>query len=314
MAQTLVEKAIRQRRHSTGVLVPLIEWYMQNPVEITSHSDVRWMAKLFAQTMKRERERKDNPVFSPSSLASCLRQVYFTRHHKELEIPPLHVPRLEPQGYFLHGSFLHFKWQYVLFKMTQAFDREDYELVVIERRIMSKRGDHGGTVDAVVIIEGEPYIVDFKGVNVRDFQNIVRGNIPGHYRLQLCDYMILANSSEEFKMDTGIRRIEKAILIAENKGGPDPKHPLALHEHIVHLDEGAQEVRIRLKELRTHEKARSIPAPECTKTTTLQFKACPFQRFCKKEVKRIESQDTEGQLSGKPIARRSDRSRRPGRR
>jgi hypothetical protein len=312
MPLTHTERAISQRRNAQGVLRPLIEEFMRNSVEVESQEDVEWLAQLFRSGLRREEERKRTPVFSPSSFASCLRQVYLKRNYKEVGLVPLQVPRLEPQGYYLHGDFLHFKWQFVLYKMAQT--AADFELVAVERRVASKRRDHAGTVDAVAIIEDEPYIVDFKGINVRDFQNVVNGRIPHHYRLQLSDYMVLANSDENFKKATDIDRIEKAILIAENKGGPDPKHPLAIHEHIVHLDEGIQEVRIRLKELRGHEEANTIPPPECEKTTSLQFKGCPFQRFCKREVKLIESRNSDGPMGEAPKARRPDSSRRSRRR
>ena len=258
---------------------------MRLPVDIESQADVDWMTNLLEIMVERDERRKgDAKVFSPSQLASCLRYVYLLRHYKQLDIERMRELRIEPSYYFLTGNFLHLKWQFALYKMEKRINDPDiFQLYAVEEAILSKRKDHGGTVDAIVLVHGIPYIADFKGLNVRSFGEITRAFIPHQYAVQLSDYMMLWNSQK--KKDF---RIEKSLLIAENKGGPDAKHPIALHEHVISAGEDIAEVKLRLEVLREHEAAKTIPRPECETTKGFQFAGCPFQKYCKKEVKEIE--------------------------
>jgi hypothetical protein len=285
MARTLAEKQISHARKRQGILVPLLEDFMRRPVNIESHEDVGFLKFLLGTMAERERRRSyDGKVFSPSSLASCLRQVYLSRHHEELGIPKRIPLRVEPNFYFLNGNFLHIKWQFALFKMAKAInDPKIFQVWGYEVPIMSKRKDHGGTVDVIAQIYGRWHIIDFKGLNVRTFGEITRGYLPVEYTIQLTDYMALWNSRRGVEF-----QIEDALLIAENKGGPDPKHPIALHETVINKDTAKPEVRRRLKELREHEANKEIPEPECDSTTGFQFVGCPFSGFCKPEVAEIQ--------------------------
>lgn len=287
MSPTNLEKQLRHERRERGVLVPLIENFMRHPVEIESQDDVEWLTHLLEIMVERQDRRiGDDKVFSPSALASCMRHVYLLRHHKKLNIEKLATVRIEPNYYFLTGNFLHLKWQFALHKMEQRINDPDvFQLLGVEVAITSKRGDHGGTVDAIVLIYGVPYIIDFKGLNVRSFGEITRAFVPHEYEVQLADYMMLWNSIRKKPYPF---RIEKALLIAENKGGPDAKHPIALHEHVINMTDHLAEVQLRLEVLREHEEEKEIPAPECTTTKGFQFAGCAFQKFCKPEVKAIE--------------------------
>ena len=182
---------------------------------------------------------------------------------------------------------MHLKWQYALYKMAQEFPEIELEpdpIDSFEVRVVSKRGDHGGTADVVLAILGKHTVVDFKGLNVRSFSKIARGSVPDNYRIQLTDYMILLNSEKPRRFG----KVEDALLIAENKGGPDTHHPAALCETRISLKENRAEVRGRLEVLRKYEAEEEIPPPECVSTKSFQFKGCPFQGFCKEEVKEIE--------------------------
>lgn len=308
MPRTQLEKSISRRRHAEGVLVPFIERFMQES-QAWSDIDEKFISAVIKQGRKTEMLREIRPVFSPSALASCLRQVYLNRHWEQLEITRIRLPRPEPAGYFLQGNFIHLKWQHVMMRMDEFYEDDVFKLIAVEHRVQSKRGDHAGTIDVIAEVWKEPYIVDFKGLNTYGFQKIVSRDVPGSYRLQLADYMILWNSDKKGRMSVGYdKRIEKALLVAENKGGPDPKHPLALHEHGIQLEDYADEVRLRLRQLREHERDHTVPLPECTQTTSLQFKGCPFQGFCKKEVKRVE--EAASKRNPPPSVRKSNRSRR----
>lgn len=318
---TLTEKQIRHARRRKGVLVPLLEDFMRKPVNIESDADVEFLTGLF-QTMAHREDRRRDPntkVFSPSALAQCLRQVYLKKHHEELEITSRLPPRIEPNFYFLNGNFLHVKWQFALYKMELAIaDPDVFHVHRVEREfewgfevpILSKRGDHGGTVDGIVIVFGEPFILDAKGLNVRTWGEITRDYVPVEYSIQLTDYMILWNSRKDSPF-----RIEKALLLAENKGGPDSKHPIALHEKVIDLDGFKPEVRRRLEVLREHEAKKKIPKPECTSTSGFQFGGCPFAAYCKEEVTGIQRRLREREDRKPPklsVARPSGRKRKRG--
>lgn len=314
MPASNMQKLLRHKKNRKGVLVPLLEDLFQRQVEIESDEDVQWIVALLEKMVERQKNRTSAPVFSPSQLSECLRYVYLLKYHKELEIPRLANTRVEPNFYFFNGNFLHIKWQFALYKLDKMLPDKVFKLVGVEVPILSKRKDHGGTVDAIVLIYGELYIVDFKGLNVRTFGEITRGYIPQQYAVQLSDYGMLYNSQ---KASGGVGKISKALLVSENKGGPDAKHLIALQETEIEVQTYIPEVRNRLEVLRENGKANSIPPPECVSTTTLQFLGCPFRKFCREEVKEIarqrrdaESKDTERYRVARPERRRTRRAGR----
>jgi hypothetical protein len=285
MPRTQIEKRIRHQRKRKGILVPLIEDFMARPVNIESQADARFIHAL-TQTMieREERRRGDEKVFSPSALSECLRYIYLAKNFKELGIPRVFTTRVEPNFYFLTGNFLHIKWQFALYKLDQVTDDDDFKLIAVEHQIISKHGDHGGTIDVLCEVDREPLIVDFKGLNVRDWGKIARNEIPGAYRIQCADYGMLYNASK----DRPAGKVKRVLLIAENKGGPTNDYPAALCESEINVRDNLPEVRARLEVLRTHEKENTIPPPECVSTGRVQFTGCPFRKYCKKEVQAIE--------------------------
>jgi len=315
MPRTRTEKLIRHKRRRNGILVPLLEDLFQRPVEIESDEDVAWITGVLEQMVARQHARTNAPLFSPSQMASCLRYVYLLKHHKELGISKTSSARIEPHFYFFNGNFLHLKWQFALYKLEKYVnDPAIFTLHGVEVPIISKHGDHGGTVDALVSIEGEPIIPDFKGLNVRTFSEITRGYVPVQYASQLSNYGMLYNASIR---NGNSPKISRGLLVSENKGGPDPKHLIALQETEIEIKAHLPEVRRRLEVLREHGKENSIPPPECQTTGSVQFLGCPFKKFCKEEIKEIqrqraksESQDAERLAVSIPKGRRNNRSRR----
>lgn len=287
--KTKTEQLIRHKRRRSGLIVPLLEDLFQKPVEIEDAEDIAFLVDVLTSQIARANARVEKPLFSPSQLASCLRYVYLLKHHRELGIDRLKSTRVEPHFYFFNGNFLHLKWQFALWKLHRALPNEVFALHAVEIPIISKRGDHGGTVDGLCSVHGEPLIVDFKGLNVRAFTNIARGNLPVDYALQIGDYGMLYNSM----VKNGKSELTRGLLIAENKGGPDPKHLIALHEAEVEISVQLPEVRRRLKELRKHGEENTLPPPECQSTASIQFQSCPFRKFCREEVKEIQRQRRE---------------------
>lgn len=318
MARTKLEKQISHERRRSGLLVPLLEDLFREPVEIESYEDVEWLSEVMQSMVARGEARTNRPLYSPSQLAGCLRYVYLLKHRKEHGIPFIRSTSTSAHYYFFNGNFLHLKWQFALHKLEAKInDPSVFVLHGVEIPIISKRKDHGGTVDALCSLYGEPSIVDFKGLNVRTFQEIARGFVPEDYTLQLSDYGMLFNAAAK----NGNPKIFTGLLVSENKGGADAKHPLALHETKVEIATHLPEVRARLKELRRHGEEKEIPAPECHSTGIVQFKGCPFRKFCKEEVKEIERanrsaarKDAEGLKVEIPKGRRNHRSRRNSKR
>jgi hypothetical protein len=318
MAKTKLEKEISRRSKRTGKLVPLLEDLFTRPVEIESEEDIEWIEQLLRRMLARGQDRENRPLYSPSQLSECLRYVYLLKHRKELGLQRVGSRSASAHYYFFTGNFLHLKWQFALRKLEQAINNPAiFQLHGVEVPIISKRKDHGGTVDGLVSIYEEPMIVDFKGINVRAFQEITRGNVPATYTLQLTDYGMLHNAASK----NGDAKISRALLVSENKGGALPKLPIALQETEIQIETHLPEVRSRLKELRTYAEEKEIPPPECRSTGTVQFKACPFRKFCKEEVKQIERRDkraarkdTEGLSVAVPERRRNNRARRNSKR
>ena len=291
--------------------MPLLEDLFTKPVEIQHLQDLAWLQTLMRKQLDREEVRTRDKVFSPSSLASCLRQVYLSKNYSKAGVKKQIPVRVEPHFYFLTGNWLHLKWQFALYKLNQKHPDEIFKLVGTEYRVASKHGDHAGTLDALCVIHGEYYVVDIKGVNVRTFKQAVSGDVSLQYKIQISDYAMLMNVDKTYKFP----KIERGIILYENKGGPSNGYPIALHEVLVDPADYLPEIQLRLESLRDHEKRNTIPAPECTSIGQAQFQACPFRKFCKAEVQKIANGgDPSERRVAVPERRRANRSRRNKRR
>jgi hypothetical protein len=327
---------IADRAQSKGILVPKLNEILKYGVGIENEEDAEFLHTLAMKQVARERERKTGDgVYSPSGLASCLRRVYLAKNWQKMNLTRVELPAIEPHYYFLTGDFIHLKWQFAMWKLSlremeyAAKNGTEPEFILLdcELPVMSKRRDHAGTIDVLAVIEGELVIVDVKGLNVRGFQKIDSGEIIDDYRIQVGDYMMLWNSGLRTRMIelpqtitdmtgwTEWPKVTRGIVLAENKGGPDPKHPAALTEYIVKSKDSLPEVRARLGVLRAHEEEQTIPEIECKTTRGIQFTGCPFAEVCRKEVKQREKRENakdrnsaEHRLA-KP--KRSDRPRSP---
>jgi len=336
MPRTELEKRIIQQRklqERGGLIVPLLEEMLKSSIGVDTEEDARWLYNLAMKQVKREKVRQegydnDEMVFSPSGLADCLRRVYLSKNHKKFGLERVELPAIEPHFYFLTGDFLHLKWQFVFYKLSQL--HPDFHLVDCEIPIMSKRKDHAGTLDVVVILGIEPLIIDVKGLNVRSFHGVDKNETSDQnhkYRIQTADYGMLFNSAlqrgswvpdaKTMKYlndhDVGaFPKVKRVVLLAENKGGPDQNHPAALAENIFDLKSNLPEVRARLETLRGYEEEEKIPPAECVSTRLIAFTGCPFAGFCHKEVKRAEiarakASDTKKLTVARPNRRRGSR-------
>lgn len=287
---TPTEKRIIQERNAakTGaVLVPILEKLLEDECIPEDEADYAFLDMLVR--VRATPRRKG--VFSPSMLGSCIRQAYFAKRGVEK-----HLPR-NPQtnGYFLKGNFIHFQWQFAMWKAHRAgllelvmVDAEDLDI----RHVMFFNGtrpgvevrviddEWGGTIDVLVKINGIIYVVDFKGINQMEFQKTMRRGASQQYRKQIVGYAKIANRV------LGLE-ITHCLLVSENKAGPMSGNgsPLALHETLVPVADFEGEVAKRLKTLRWFDSRDEMPPHECKHTQRMGFQECPFNRFCLDEVR-----------------------------
>lgn len=277
MARTATERRILERRKARGILVPILEEVLERPLGIEDEEDEWFLLEL----MKARSADRAKGVFSPSMLSSCQRQAFFAKTGQEKR--PAKSPRTN--GYFLDGDFRHYKWQFALWKAHRA------GLLILhgcEIRVFHPNGDFAGTIDAIVEIDGVLYVVDFKGMNVKAFQDHERYGTKEGYVIQIVGYAEIVNRVGEFKSFMGgvwNVKIETCLLIGENKGGPSHSgSPIALHEDALPVRKHRSKVKRRMHALRRFVENDEIPPPDCTSTRTIQFQECPFAYFCRPEV------------------------------
>lgn len=288
MTQTEEYLKSRKRSDTSGtLLVPLIEQFMKNPVEVEDEEDFDYLLKLISA---RSRPRVKG-VYSPSMLASCLRQTYFSKIGQKR----YRAPKIETSSYFLNGNFLHYKWQFVLWKMHRAGvveltgQRNKEDPLGAEIFVSNNAGDHGGSIDNCVYVGNELVTVDWKSANAFSFGTSVTRNTPGiRYITQSCDYALLANEDESLR----IPKIKKVLIIFERKDGPINSRavssPLGLFEWAYDPNEYRPVIARRIKKLRAYESKKLIPPVECGSTKIMQYKGCPFAPYCKGEVEAYE--------------------------
>lgn len=280
----------KRRTLQTGaVLVPILEELLEKPVEIEDELDFRYMDML----VRARAVPRLGGVYSPSMLGDCIRKSYFSQKKED------RVPMMSPQthGYFLHGNFIHLKWQFALWKAHRAKKitlapvpargvldfTGDGTRPAVEVRV--KDGDFGGTIDAIIYIGRKKYIVDFKGVNLIDFQRTVKRGVKVEYRRQLVGYGMIAE--KVLNLD-----LAGCLLISECKAGPTGGrgNPIALHETFVPIEDHRGDVERRLRTLRWFSAKEETPPPECVSTIHMGFQECPFSGHCREEVRTIQRQ------------------------
>lgn len=317
---TPTEKRILQERRakrSGDLLVPILEEMLENEVIPETPEDFRFMDMLVrARAIPREKG-----VFSPSMLGSCIRQAYFSKRGVEKHVSA--NPTMN--GYFLKGNFVHLQWQFAMWRahtlglielvsvpitrelvildgLCQFGHLEDKEHAkwsdalnfngdctrpAVEVRVFGKEADFGGTIDVLFRFPGQRlvHVLDFKGINLIEFQRQVKKGAKRQYRVQIVGYGDIVNESQLIDEE-----VADAILVSECKAGPisGSGSPIALHETFVNLSEHIGEVRSRLKTLRWYDGRNELPPPACKNTTLMQFQECPFNRFCRDEVKAVQ--------------------------
>jgi len=282
----MIEREIRQKERR-GILVPMVMNFMQHcPIEIETAEDIGRLTDLMMKTMIREEERRDGKrYYSPSSLGEhCLRKSYLGRH--AVINPDAPSPYgLMSHYYFFTGNFIHLKWQFAMYKLEKYIANSSiFRVHDSEIPVASKHGDHRGTIDQIVFIYEEPYILDWKGLNVFSAKKIGLGKVPIQYRTQVGDYLVLWNSQRKLPF-----RIEKALLMVEDKGGGEK----FLQEALITLERDGKRARRRLDKLRAHETTGMLPPPACHSLKDKGFQDCQFKTICWPEVEAAGKEKTQ---------------------
>lgn len=303
MPRTATERRLLEEHaaQSRGVLIPILEKILEKPLSVDDAKDRAFMLDL----MEKRARKREKDVFSPSMLGSCVRQAYFAKTGQTKK--PATSPRTN--GYFLDGDFRHYKWQFALWKAHRA---GLLKLIGCELRVFHPAGDFAGTIDAIVEINGVLYIVDFKGMHLRSYQDFERHGTPDNYRIQIVGYAEIVNQRSLAEDD--VIEIKTVLLIGENKSGPSQNgSPLGLIEDAIIVSEARAIMKRRMHTLRRHVAEKTIPDPACTSIRTKGFQECPFAWYCRDEVREIQ-RNLESEKRGKLRVRLSTRSENKSRR
>ena len=132
---------------------------------------------------------------SPSKLCGCERQAAFVflgvKGKKSLDP--------EKELMFDDGNWRHHKWDAIFLDMEQVLGFKKFKVVAIEEKVMVPHLLIAGRLDAWVEINGIPWIVDFKGINMYGFDRVFRSMSPlESHVLQLIAYMRAAKIKRGF--------------------------------------------------------------------------------------------------------------------
>jgi len=139
---------------------------------------------------------------SPSGIGGCKRQAVFKFTGVPLKIKL--DSRLEL--IFEDGNWRHHKWQALFHDMQRVLGRRHFRVVSIEARSVYPDLFIAGHLDAHLVIEGEHYIIDIKGINSFGYKRVVlETQAPmEHHTEQLIAYM-------------KAKKVKRGIILYDNK-------------------------------------------------------------------------------------------------
>jgi hypothetical protein len=138
---------------------------------------------------------------SPSRICGCKRQAAFAF----VGMPARRVVDPDTQGIFDDGDWRHHRWQATFLDMEKVLGVKTFKVVSIEEGTFHEPLYIAGSMDAVVRINGELWVIDFKGINSWGFERVYREHEPHRaHVLQLISYM-------------RARKIKRGILMYEHK-------------------------------------------------------------------------------------------------
>jgi CRISPR-associated protein Cas4 len=196
---------------------------------------------------------RERTAFYISDAGKCPRQIWFAMKKYPKKATEARVHRI-----FEHGDHTHMRIMSVLFSLGLV--------TAVEVGIPENEVIHG-RADAILSVNGEPYVAEFKSVNSFKFRT---GEADADHLKQLQLYLHF------FK-------IKKGVLIYENKDTQDMK------EFIVdYNEEFSREILASFEKLRKQVDANEIPEmPKGIESWRCEY--CPYLESCKKEAEALRS-------------------------
>lgn len=138
---------------------------------------------------------------SPSKICGCERQAAFVF----VGMPGRSVIDPEQEAIFEDGKWRHLKWDAMFLDMQMVLGKKKFAVVSIEEFVEIPELYVAGSLDAVVRINRENWVVDFKGINSWGFERVYREHVPHEaHVLQLICYM-------------KARRIPRGMILYDHK-------------------------------------------------------------------------------------------------
>jgi hypothetical protein len=198
---------------------------------------------------------------SPSSICGCPRAAVlkFTGEIKQSSgIDP------ELEAVFDDGNWRHSRLAWQFYDMQEVLGKNIFEVISVEEHVQYAKFYIDGHLDIVIKIRGVSYVLDFKGINSRGFEEIFKEDKPrDSHILQLITY-------------EKMRKVRRGFLYYENKDDQRTKifavdwSPLAWVQVEVWVAEVLEA--LKLEQL--------PPAdPEC-KGGRYHFYKCPYAKTC----------------------------------
>lgn len=260
---------IRQRllKHRKGdVLTPMVDAFLRRGTPQFSQETLDAVVKL-AVKPPRSRSRS----FSASGLDRCMRQQFF----QLLGYPQEEVPDSRLANIFFDGNWRHLRWQALFLEMDlvargswvpgEGIRLHDDGELLLEVGVDIPEQMVRGTIDVILVIDGEPWIVDIKGANPRVFSSVKQAGEPYRaYQMQLLTYMKAAG-------------IDKAMLFYEDKASQD-----YLEIRVIPGSEVAAALEARLAALHHYWDKQRLPDPLPQAPVNPDCRSCSFQIDCVK--------------------------------
>jgi len=204
------------------------------------------LKELIEKYYRDKRDERERTKFYISDAGKCLRQIFF----KFKKAPRAEMdPRL--LRIFDHGDLIHRELVRILESLGIV---ESIEIPIPPRE------DISGRADAIVNIDGERYLVDFKSINSTILRGMEKPKKEHVFQIQL--YLHFFN-------------IKKGILLYEGKD------TLELKEFFIEYDkELVQKILQEFQELKTNLEKNLIPDRLPDYPENWQCKYCQFREIC----------------------------------
>lgn len=208
------------------------------------------LEKFELERERRAESQSTERYIRPSMISGCSRMIVYYLRGEPLEI------KETPQSLRILkvGHYLHYRIQKLLVESGLAKE-SDVELPVKDDDLWLR-----GHCDAIIEVNNEKYIFEFKTVNSWSFSKLI--DIPDSYKDQATLYMHCL-------------KIPRTIFLFENKDTQEWR------EFLYFLDElRLQNLLLKIREIQDCVKRNILPRRECTTKAHGARKRCPFVELC----------------------------------